>query len=85
MTAEKKPKKAKKDLTFEQALARLEELVTSLDRGSLPLDELESQFEEGLELLKFCNEKLNAIEKRVEKLIETPDGELAAEEFKEEE
>ena len=84
MTNEKKAKRKKEDLQFEEAFARLEEIVQSLDEGGLPLEELESRFEEGLELVKFCGDKLTAIEKRVEKLVETPSGEVLAEEFKEE-
>ena len=81
MTDEKKGRKKKEDLKFEQAFARLEEIVNSLDEGGLPLEELESRFEEGLTLVKFCGDRLNAIEKRVERLVETPSGELATEDF----
>jgi exodeoxyribonuclease VII small subunit len=81
MTDEKKGKKKKEDLKFEQAFSRLEEIVNSLDEGGLPLEELESRFEEGLRLVKFCGDKLNAIEKRVEKLVENPSGDLATEDF----
>jgi exodeoxyribonuclease VII small subunit len=81
MTDEKKGKKKGEDLKFEQAFARLEEIVNSLDEGGLPLEELESRFEEGLTLVKFCGDRLNAIEKRVEKLVETPSGELVTEDF----
>jgi len=76
------PKK-KEDMKFEEAFERLQEIVDSLEEGGLPLDELEARFEEGLKLSKFCNEKLDGIEKRVKELVERSGGELAEEDFDE--
>jgi len=78
------PKK-KEDMKFEEAFARLQEIVDSLEEGGLPLDELEARFEEGLKLSRFCNRKLDGIEERVRKLVEKAGGELAEEPFDEEE
>ena len=44
--------------TFESAIARLEEIVRSLESGSAPLDESLALYEEGVKLVRFCNEKL---------------------------
>lgn len=45
-------------MTFEGALVRLEEITRLLEAGSVPLDESLSLFEEGVRLVRFCNEKL---------------------------
>ena len=77
--------KKKEDMKFEEAFERLQEIVDSLEEGGLPLDELEARFEEGLKLSKFCNEKLDGIEKRVKELVEKSGGELAEKDFDEDE
>ncbi len=61
------------NMTFESALARLEEIVKSLDSGNAPLDESLNLFEEGVSLVKFCNGKLDSAEQRVK--IVTENGE----------
>ncbi len=60
--------------TFESAIARLEVIVRALESGSAPLDESLSLFEEGVGLVKFCNEKLDGAEQKVKMLTLTPDG-----------
>ncbi len=56
------------NLTFEAALARLEETVRLLESGNVPLDDSLSLFEEGIALVKFCNNKLDAAEQKVVKI-----------------
>lgn len=56
---------------FEQSLTRLEEVVQLLERGDLPLEEGLKAFEEGTRLAKECQNRLDAAEKRVEKLTGT--------------
>lgn len=63
-----------KEYTFEQALARLEEIVRGLENGSLPLDKSIELFEEGNALVKFCTEKLDKAEQKVRILTETATG-----------
>ncbi len=60
--------------TFEQALARLEEIVKGLENGSLPLDKSIELFEEGNALVKLCTQKLDAAEQKVRILTETATG-----------
>jgi exodeoxyribonuclease VII small subunit len=70
---------AKKESTeenFEQALAELEEVVEQLESGALPLDDSLAAFEKGVGLVKFCNQKLNEVEKKVELLLKDKDGRL---------
>ena len=55
----------KEEMTFEQALARLEAIVKGLDGGEIPLDESLDLFEEGVSLVKLCNSKLENVERRI--------------------
>ena len=52
--------------TFEEASARLEELVQQMESGQLPLDKMIEAFEEGRQLVAFCNAKLTEVQQRVE-------------------
>lgn len=68
-------------LTFEQAMERLEEIARLLESGELPLDETVQLYEEGMQLLAFCRQKLSAAEKRVKMVIVTEEGELQLRDF----
>lgn len=48
----------KKELTYEQAISRLEEIVGILEKNEVSLDEALSLFEEGTKLTSFCTDKL---------------------------
>ena len=58
-----------KELTYEQAYKRLEEIVEKLENGSVSLEESMKLFEEGTKLANFCNSKLNAAEQKFTQLI----------------
>lgn len=58
-----------KELTYEQAYKRLEEIVEKLENGSVPLEESMKLFEEGTKLANLCNSKLNAAEQKFTQLI----------------
>ena len=66
----------RKKLQFEQAMARLEEIVNALERGDAPLEESLGLFEEGAKLMKQCSDLLDKAEQKVTKLTVTADGEL---------
>lgn len=68
-----------KSLTFEAALARLEETAKLLESGNVSLDESLSLFEEGISLVKLCNSKLDAAEQKVVKLKLGDDGTVTEE------
>lgn len=70
----------KKELTFEKAMDRLEEIVTLLESGDSPLDKSLSLFEEGVKLVKLCNSQLEKAESSVRMLI-NKDGELIEKNF----
>ncbi len=63
------------DLTFEQALAQLEEIVGKLESGDLPLDDALALYEQGQQLAAFCSARLDEAELRVQKLAASGDRE----------
>lgn len=63
-----------KDIKFEDAMKRLEEIVKNLEDGNLSLEEAIKLYEEGIRLTKICNDILRSVEKRVV-LIEKLNGE----------
>ena len=72
----------KKDMSFEEALARLEIIVKSLEGGKAPLDESLSLFEEGVALVRLCNNKLDTAEKKVKILTENGEEDFSVGEGK---
>lgn len=64
-----------KNIDFEEAMTKLEQLAGELEKGNLTLDESVRKFEEGMALSKKCNEILEKAEKRISILIETEEGE----------
>ncbi len=68
MCADKKPTPASGKESFEAELARLEQLVESLESGTVSLDELVAKYEEGVRLLKAGQKSLEAAELRIEQL-----------------
>jgi exodeoxyribonuclease VII small subunit len=70
---------AKKDQPgkkFEVALGELEEVVEQLESGDLSLEDSLAAFERGVGLVKYCNEKLSEVEKKVELLLKDKAGRL---------
>ncbi len=65
----------KKELSFEEAMARLEVIVRTLENGSAPLDSSLGLFEEGVGLVRLCNEKLDSVEQKIKILVKGKDGE----------
>ena len=56
------------ELTFEQALARLEEIVRSLENGQTKLEDSLALYEEGIRLSRACNERLDGAEQKIKML-----------------
>ncbi len=65
---------AKKQLSFEQSMDRLEQIVKELERGECTLDEAMALFEEGSKLAGSCSDLLDKAEQKVTKLL-SADGE----------
>jgi exodeoxyribonuclease VII small subunit len=57
--------------SYEQAAQELEQLVAALESGQLPLEELLGQYQRGAELLRYCRERLQAVEEQVKLLDES--------------
>ncbi|GBL28089.1 MAG: Exodeoxyribonuclease 7 small subunit [Verrucomicrobiota bacterium] len=68
MSADKKASPASGKESFEVEMAKLEQLVDSLESGTVSLDELVAKYEEGMRLLKSCQSSLQAAELRIEQL-----------------
>lgn len=66
-------------LRFEEALAKLEELVARLEGEELPLEEALALFEQGQSLLGYCQEQLSAAELRVRELTYENPGQATEE------
>ena len=66
---------------FEEALNKLEKIVSKLEKGDIPLEESLKFFEEGIRLSRLCNQKLDEAEKRVEILLKDEEGVLKPQPF----
>ena len=64
----------KKNISFEEALLALEEIVRRLESSDTTLDDSLKSFEEAVRLVKLCNEKLDNARSRVSMLVEGEDG-----------
>ena len=64
----------KKKLNFEESLARLEEILDALQNGDAKLDDTLKLYEEGVSLVRACNQYLQTAEQTVKALQITPDG-----------
>ncbi|KPJ97755.1 MAG: exodeoxyribonuclease VII small subunit [Desulfobacterales bacterium SG8_35] len=63
-----------KEKSFEEALAKLEQITKELEEGNLSLEESLKYFDEGVKLAEHCNNKLNAAQKKVEILLKKNEG-----------
>lgn len=52
-------------MTYEQATKRLEEIVSTLEEGSMPLEDSMKLYEEGVKLSEFCSKKLNEAKQKI--------------------
>lgn len=75
-----KPAKTQEQ-TFETAIDRLEAIVNSMEGEKLPLEDLIDLYEEGAKLVKTCQEKLDAAEKRIEIISRSASGKPQLTEF----
>ena len=62
------------NITFEQAMSRLEEIIAALENNQISLEKSVDLFQEGIKLSKICSDKLAGIENKVEKIL--VDGKL---------
>ena len=70
------------DLGFEECLARLEQIVSALEAGNLPLEESLKVFEEGIALARHCSRYLEDAERRIEVLVKDEAGNAVTRPFR---
>ena len=61
---------AEQEISFEQAMDKLETVVQQLESGDVPLEKAIELFQQGMELAKVCSGKLDQIERKIEVLVE---------------
>ena len=66
-------------MSFEDALAELEQIVRRLEGGQVKLDEAILSYERGAQLKQHCEKKLNEAQQRVDRITIGPDGAVTAE------
>ena len=71
----------KQNMTFEASMQRLEQIVRTMERGDVPLEESLKLFQEGTELVRTCNELLENAQLQVKKIMTAPDGSPVEEDF----
>lgn len=67
--------------TFEQSMARLEQIVRAMEQGDVALEESLKLFQEGTELVRSCQKLLDEAQLQVKKIMTAPDGSPVEEDF----
>lgn len=62
------------NLTYEQAIKKLEDIINKLNEGSIPLDDSITLYEEGIKLSEFCMKKLDSAKQKIINLNEAQDN-----------
>lgn len=62
-------KEKQEQLSFEDAMSHLEEIVEKLEEGDVPLEKAISYYQEGMKLSKLCNDKLHNVEKQMQQIM----------------
>lgn len=70
--------------TFEESMARLEQIVRAMERGDVALEESLKLFQEGTELVRSCQKLLDDAQLQVKKIMMAPDGSPVEEDFQDE-
>jgi exodeoxyribonuclease VII small subunit len=76
-----KPKQREKELNFEGAMDRLEAIVEQMESGKLPLEDLIVRYEEGMNLVKICQERLANAEQKIEIIARNSAGKAIVNDF----
>ena len=69
------------NMTFEQSMQRLEQIVRAMERGDVALEESLKLFQEGTGLVRNCNQLLDDAQLQVKKIMTAPDGSPVEEDF----
>jgi exodeoxyribonuclease VII small subunit len=76
-----KLKQREAELTFEGAMDRLETIVEQMEAGKLPLEDLIVRYEEGMNLVKICQERLASAEQKIEMITRNSAGKAIVKDF----
>ena len=76
-----KPKPREAELNFEAAMDRLEKIVEQMESGKLPLEDLIVRYEEGMNLVKVCQERLANAEQKIEVIARNSAGKITVKPF----
>jgi len=79
MSSKTKPREA--EINFEGAMDRLEKIVEQMESGKLPLEELIVRYEEGMNLVKVCQERLANAEQKIEIIARNSSGKPIVKDF----
>lgn len=71
----------KNELTYEDAVKELEEILVDLEREDLPLNDSLEKFKRGIALYKYCSTILNNMEGEIKILLKDEEGDLEEEDF----
>jgi exodeoxyribonuclease VII small subunit len=71
----------KENMNFEESMLRLEQIIRSMERGEVPLEESLKLFQEGTELVASCEKMLENAQLQVNKVLTAADGSPLLEEF----
>lgn len=76
-----KAKPQANELNFEKAMGRLETIVEQMESGKLPLEDLIVRYEEGMNLIKVCQERLTSAEQKIEIIARNSAGQPTVKDF----
>src|SRR6059036_3371077 len=79
MSSKSKPRES--ELNFEGAMDRLEKIVEQMESGKLPLEDLIVRYEEGMNLVKICQERLASAEQKIEIIARSNAGKPIVKDF----
>ena len=79
--AKEQPEPTAREQSFETAIERLESIVEAMESDKMPLEELLVRYEEGIQLVKTCQQKLEAAERRIEVITRGARGKPQLREF----
>ena len=72
---------SKIDITFEEAIKKLEKIALALENEKIELDESLKLYEEGVKLVRYCNKLIESAERKIKVLSVSDDGEMVEKDF----
>ena len=69
------------EMKFEEALKKLEKIVSALEKEDISMDSAFKKFEEGIKLSRICTQRLEEVEKKIEVLVKNDAGKISRKPF----